>query len=151
MNTPTLLSNVTLAYLAGAVVAGAAINDDSTIIDMAGYEGVIFITTIEDSVDTGVASLIVEQNAVNSGTGMAALSGAVATLTSGAADDLNGKVLAVDVYRPKERYLRVNRTSAVANIAFGSVTAIRYGQRVSPTPDTAATGDLVSVTSPDES
>jgi len=142
MNNPTLLSNVALAYLAGAVVAGSSIDDDSAIIDMAGYEGVIFVTTIEDSVATGVASLTVEQNAANSGTGMAALANAVATLTSASNDDLNGKVLAVDVYRPSERYLRVNRGSATANIAFGSVTAIRYGQRKSPTPDTAAIGDI---------
>lgn len=151
MNSPTLLSNVALAYLAGAVAAATGIDDDSTIIDMAGYEGVIFVTTIEDSVDTGVASLIVEQSAANSGAGMAALANAVATLTSGADDDLNGKLLAVDVYRPKERYLRIKRTSATANIAFGPVTAIRYGQRKSPTPDTAAIGDMVSATSPSES
>ena len=150
MRSPTLLTNLTLAYSAGAVASALNTNDDSNIIDMAGFEGVIFLSTIEDSVATGVASMIVEQNAANSGAGMAALSGAVATLTCGSTDDLNGKVLAVDVYRPKERYLRVNRTSSVANIAFGSVTAIRYGQRVTPTPDTAATGDLVSVTSPIE-
>ncbi|QPM89376.1 hypothetical protein [Pseudooceanicola algae] len=147
---PTLLSELSLVGLAAAVAAGAAIDNDSAIIDMAGYEGVIFMTSIEDSVATGVATLTVEQSDANSGAAMAALAGAVATLTSGVNDDLNGKLLAVDVYRPRERYLRVNRASATANIAYGAVTAIRYGARVLPVPDGGASGDLVSVTSPAE-
>lgn len=147
---PTLLSGLSPVWLAAAVAAGAAIDDDSAIIDMAGYEGVIFMTSIEDSVATGVATLTVEQSEANSGAAMAALAGAVATLTSGVNDDLNGKLLAVDVYRPRERYLRVNRASAIANIAYGAVTAIRYGARVLPVSDDGASGDLVSVTSPAE-
>jgi hypothetical protein len=148
--TKTLLSAVALAYLDGAVVAGAAIDNDSIIIDMAGYEGVVFITTVEDSVSGGVATMTVEQNGANSGAGMAALVDAVATLTSGADDDLNGKQLAVDIYRPAERYLRVNRTSAGANIAYGSVIAILYGARKLPVIDDGTVGNLVAVSSPAE-
>ena len=146
---PSLLKNVSISWLAAAVVAGSSIDNDSAIFDMAEFEGILFITTIEDSVNTGVATMTVEQNTANSGTGMAALSGAVATLTSGADDDLNGKILAVDVYRPKERYVRVNRTSATANIAFGSVIAIPYGSRKRPTLE-GTLGDFVAVTSPAE-
>jgi len=146
---PTLLNTTGPAWLAAAVAAGAAIDDDSAIIDMAGFEGVILMTTIEDSVATGVATLTVEQNAANSSVGMAALAGAVATLTSAANDDLNGQLLAVDVYRPAERYLRVNRASATALIAFGSVIAVRYGARKLPV-DAVSVGALTSVTSPAE-
>jgi len=146
---PTLLNTTGPAWMAAAVVAGAAIDDDSAIIDMAGFEGVILMTTIEDSVDTGVATLTVEQNVVNSATGMAALAGAVATLISAADDDLNGKLLVVDVYRPAERYLRVNRASATANIAYGPVIAVRYGARKLPV-DAATAGALTSITSPAE-
>lgn len=147
---PTILNSLAPTWLALAVVAGSAINDNSAIIDMAGYEGVLLITSIEDSAITGVAKLIVEQNNVNSDVGMAALSGAIATLTSAANDDLNGRLLAVDVFQPQERYLRVNRTSAVANIAFGSVIAFRYGKKKLPPPADLTVGHLVSVTSPAE-
>lgn len=151
MSTTKLLSLLTPTLLAGSVAASAVIDDNSNIIDMAGYEGVIFITTIDDSVDTAIASLIVEQNDLSEVAGMAALEGAIATLTSAADDDLNGKILAVDVYQPKKRYLRVNRTSATANIAFGSVIALRYGAKKIPIPDDGSIGNLVVVTSPDES
>lgn len=144
---PTLLNALGVTWLATAVVAGSSIDDDSAIIDMEGFDGVVFLTSIEDSVDTGVATMTVEQNDANSGTGMAALAGAVSTRTSAANDDLNGLMLAVDVYQPKERYLRVNRASATANIAYGSVVALRYRGRKQPTD---LDSGFVSVTSPAE-
>lgn len=137
-------------YLGAAIAAASNTDDDSSIIDMAGYEGVIFICTITDSAQTGVGSLIVEQNTVNSATGMAALSGGSAVATSAANDDLNGKLLKVAVHKPRERYLRVNRTSATANIAFGELLYVKYGPRVMPVPDSATIADGEEVVSPAE-
>ena len=146
-----LLNNIKLDYVAAAVGAGSSIDNDSAIVDTAGFDGVIFYTTITDSVDTGVATLTVEQNTANSGSGMAALAGAVATATSGANDDLNGKLLAVDVYRPRERYVRANRTSATANIAYGECIAILYKGNKMPISQAAAdVADSAVVVSPAE-
>lgn len=147
---PTLLSGLALLHLGGAVAAASTTDNDSVIIDMAGYEGVIFFTTVEGSLNNGVATATVQQNALDQAAGMASLSGAVATLTSQANDDLNGQFLAIDVYRPRERFLRLKRTSSAANIAFGPVIALRYGQRKLPTDDTEGIGSFVSVTSPAE-
>jgi len=147
-----LLNNVALDYVAAAVAAGSSIDNDSAIVDMQGFDGVVFLSTITDSVDTGVATMTIEQNTANSSSGMAALAGAVATATSGANDDLNGKLLAVDVYRPRERYLRAARISATANIAYGECIAIKY--KGIKQPITQATADVaasVVVTSPAES
>lgn len=139
-----LLDNVKVSYLKDGVSAGSSIDNDSDILDMANFEGVVFLTPILDSVATGVATMTVEQNTANSSSGMAALSGAVATATCAVNDDLNGKTLIVDVYRPRERYLRVNRTSATANIAYGDVIAIQYGTRVLPV--TQATAEVANST-----
>jgi hypothetical protein len=146
--TKTLLPSVGLAHIASALAAGPAIDDDSTIIDIAEFEGALFMVPIEDSANGGTATLTVEQNDVNSGVGMAALAGAEASLTSAADDDLNGQMLAVDIYRPSGRYLRVNRASAGANIAFGAVTVILYGPRKMPVSEAAG---LTVVASPDPS
>lgn len=147
-----LLNNILLYYVNAAVSAGSSISDASDILDMSGWEGVIFIVPITDSVATGVATLTVQQNTANSGTGMAALSGAVATATSGTNDDLNGKLLVVDVYRPRERYIRSLLTSATANIAFGDTIAILYqGSKMPITQLTAEVADSAVVTSPAES
>ncbi|MCA9903836.1 MAG: hypothetical protein KC547_08270 [Anaerolineae bacterium] len=147
-----LLNQIKWDYVKAAVAAANNTDDDSAIVDTQGYDGVVFVTTITDSVITGVATMTIEQNSANSGTGMAALSGAVATATSGANDDLNGKTLIVDVYRPRERYLRANRVSATANIAFGECHAILYkGIRTPVSQPAADVADSAVVTSPDES
>lgn len=146
-----LLNNIALHWLKTVVSAGSSIDDDSAIVDMQGWDGVIFLTTITDSAATGVATMTIEQNTANSGSGMAALSGAVATATCSTNDDLNNKILAVDVYRPRERYLRANRASATANIAYGECFAIKYKGIKQPVSQAAAdVADSAVVTSPAE-
>lgn len=127
-----LLKNAALAY-GGAAIANANNTDsNSTIFDMAGYDGILFITTITDCVQAGVATLKAEGNTANSDSGMEAITGATVSATSGANDDLNGKVLIVDVYRPTKRYVQGVRVSATQNIAFGEVLVVQYKSSVGP-------------------
>lgn len=136
----------------GAPVAAASDTDSNTdIIDTAGYEGVVFICPVTDSAATGVATLTIEQNSANSDTGMDALSGAVATATSAINDDLNNELLIVEVRRPRMRYVQAVRTSATANIAFGSVIAVLYGPRKKPITDDSSVLDAEFADSPAES
>lgn len=135
----------------GAPIAAANNTDGNTdILDMAGWDGVVFIAPLTDSVSGGVATLTVEQNTANSNTGMAALSGAVATATSAANDDLNDKLLIVEVHKPRERYVQAVRTSATQNIAFGNVIAIRYTGRKAPITDHSSVLDSALAVSPAE-
>lgn len=145
-----LLKNAEVVVIGAPVAAGSSIDNDSSIIDMQGFDGCLFVGTITDSVATGVASMIVEQNTANSGTGMAALAGLTATATSSINDDLNTTALIADVYRPRERYLRVNRTSATANIAFGDVIAVKYKNAKGPVTQGATVSNAVSAVSPAE-
>lgn len=139
---------VEVKWLKGAVANASNTDDASAIVDTQGYDGVMFVASIIDSANTGVAKLIAEQNTANSATGMAALLGS-AQAASAADDDLNGKLLVVDVYRPMERYLRVKRQSATANIAFGDVLAILYHGRMGP-PAWAGAVALAAASSPGE-
>ena len=117
----------------GAPVAAADDTDQNTdILDMSGYESVCFVVPVTDSVATGVATITAQQNTTNSDTGMAALSGAVATATCTTNDDLNNKLLVLDVVKPTERYVGAAVTSATANIAFGNTLAILYNSRNLP-------------------
>jgi len=125
-------------------------DDNSDILDMSGYEGVVFICPITDSVDTGVAAMTVEQNTSNSDSGMAAISGGSATATSAANDDLNNTLLVVDVYKPLERYVQAVLTSTTANIAFGNTIAIRYGARKGPITEDSSVQNSAIVVSPSE-
>ena len=94
--TRNLLNSLAPTFLAGAIVAALDTDNNSTIIDMAGYEGVVVMAHITDSVATGIATLTVQQSATNAAGGMAAISGATATLTSVVTDDLNGLMMAID-------------------------------------------------------
>lgn len=147
---PALLKDVSIREVGAPVSAGSSIDNNSDRIDMQGYEGVIFVCPITDSVATGVATLTVEQNTADSDTGMAALSGATATATCSTNDDLNDQLLIVEVHRPRERYVQLVRTSATANIAYGNVTAILYGSRDKPVSDHSTVLDSATVTSPAE-
>lgn len=145
------IANDMMFYYCAATDAAALDTDvDGAVVDTAGYDGAIFVTSIEDSVATGVATLKVKQCDTSGGT-YAALSGATATATSAANDDLNTKLLVVDVYRPRERYLKANITSATANIAFGATYAILYKGRKAPVTQLAAeVAQLTVVASPAE-
>lgn len=131
-----MINELDFEYVEAAVAAAANTDVDSDIVDMAGYDGVIFKTLITDSVDTGVASLIVEGDDANATGGMLPLAGASAVITSAANDDLNGKYLVVDVYKPVFRYMRANVKSGTANIAFGETVAIKYRARKQPVTHT---------------
>lgn len=145
---PTLSKNLSLRNVAALVAAGAAIDANSAIIDTAGYEGVIFVATITGSAATGVATLKVEENSASQDAGMVALAGAVASVTSAANNDLADKLLVIDVYRPRKRYVQAVRTSSVANITFGPVIAILYGARKLPVEPDASVSASASVSSP---
>jgi len=145
-----LSKNVEIREVGAPVALADDTDDNSDRIDMSGYEGVVFVAPITDSVDTGVATLTVEQNTLDSDSGMAALSGAQATKTSVENDDLNDQLLVVDVYRPQERYVQAVRTSKTANIAFGTLIAILYGRRKYPPTDHSTVLDSALVASPDE-
>jgi|GEM_PF-663428 len=142
-----LNENVEVAYVGAAVSNASSTDSNSTRLDMQGWDGVLFVTTITDSTSTGVATLKVEQNTSDSDTGMAQITGASASVTCATNDDINGKILIVDVREPRQRYVQGVRTSATANIAFGEIHAIRYGPRLAPaalSSTAAAAAEVVS-------
>lgn len=130
------------------VSAASSTDSNSDILDMTGWDGVVFIAPIEDSVSGGVATLKAEQDVANADGGMAAIVGATVSVTSGANDDLNGKLLVLDVYKPQERYVQAVRVSATQNIAFGTLIAIQYKGRNSPPTEHASIADLVALVAP---
>lgn len=148
MHNPRITGDMLIGEV-GAPIANASNTDsNSDILDMAGYEGVIFITPIEDSTATGVAGLKIEQSDTNADGGMALITGASVTKTCTVNDDINGTLLTAEVYQPRKRYVQAVRTSATANIAFGTIIAIRYGAKKLPVTADATISGSVAVTSP---
>jgi len=134
-----LLNRCQFDYVGALVTAASNTDSNSTRLDMSGYDGVLFLTTITDSVATGVATLKVEANTIDSDTGMALVTGATKSATCAINDDLNAMLLIVDVYKPQKRYVQGVRVSGTANIAFGEIHAIRYRAHVAPVTQSSTT------------
>lgn len=127
-----LSKNAKLSFGLAAVAAGSSTDSNTSILDMSGFNGCMAFVTLTDSADTGVATLNMQGNTINSDTGMATITGATATATSAANDDLNSTVLLVDVYKPVKRYIQANVVSATANIAFGETYLVQYKSSKAP-------------------
>lgn len=124
-----LSDNLEIRYVGAAVVAGSSIDNNSSRIDMADYESVMFYTTITDSVATGVATLVIQESDADSDDDMANVTGTAATATSATNDDLNGTGLVAELRKPSKRYVQATRTSSAANIAYGEIIAVLKPRR----------------------
>lgn len=123
---PSLLNDVKITRVAIAAVA-AQTDVDGDILDMSGFEGVVFIAKLGDVTDTSALELLAQQNTVNSGSGMASIAGSAAfTAGASSADDM---LLVLDVYRPRERYVRPKLKRGTANAVVSGIIAIQYGAR----------------------
>lgn len=126
----SLLKNVKITRVAAS--AAAAMTDvTGSILDMAGFDGVLFIAMTGDVTDTAVLTLKAQQNTLNQAGGMADLVGTAAFTANATSAD--GKALALDVYKPREQFVRTVLTRATANAAVDGILAIQYEARSKPT------------------
>lgn len=135
-----LSKNVKYTKISNGATAGTS-ELDSSIIDMAGFDGAMFFVDLATVVDGSVMTLTVQQNTANSTSGMAAITGASATFT---ASTSSNKVLMVDVYRPLQEFLRVAFTRTTQNATVNSIYVIQYNARFRPT--TQDSGVIASTT-----
>lgn len=93
----------------------------SDAVDMQGYEGVLFFTTV-GSFNAG--NYIKAKQDTDSGMATAAdLEGSKVTPTA------NGEVAWLDIYRPQERYVQLSVIRAGATTTVGEIYALQYESR----------------------
>lgn len=129
-----------------APLAASSSNGNSASVDMANYEGAMFVLNVGTAGAGAIAGFYAEGGA--STTGFAALAGSTALASTGGADD---GFLYIDVFRPRHRYLRTGFTrSTTTDIELGGVMCYQYGPRTLPTTwsSTEAVSDGVSLVSP---
>ncbi|PZU87340.1 MAG: hypothetical protein DI527_18875 [Chelatococcus sp.] len=131
----SLLKNVKVTRVAASAVAGTT-DVAGSILDMAGFDGVLFLALTGDVTDTSVLTLKAQQNVANQTSGMANLAG-TASFTAGATS-ADSKVLLLDVYKPRERYVRPVLTRATANAVVDGIIAIQYDARNRPSVQDAS-------------
>jgi hypothetical protein len=110
-----------------AQAAGTA-NVNSSVIDMQGFEGAVFILSFGTITATAVSGLKLQQGDKADGSDMADIAGTALAM----ADTGSNKVLVSDLYKPQKRYVRLVATRGTANAVIDSAIAIQYEARITP-------------------
>ena len=105
--------------------AGTGDTIDSTAVDMSGYEGVLFLAAFGALTATQVTSMKAAQGLTSGGS----FDDLLGTKLGPLADTDGDKVLSLDIYRPRDRFVRVSITRATANAVIDGVVAILYGPK----------------------
>ncbi len=129
-----LITEVKIDQVLGYFAAGTTVKK-SDIVDMAGYEGCMFIYQFGTLIEAGTLAAVINGNTVNA-TGGDALAEVTATHTVTAADALlTQSAIALDVFQPEpslHRYLEAQITPAVQNAVLLGIVAIRYNGKLKP-------------------
>lgn len=128
-----LSKNVKVSQLLG-YFAAAQTARKSAILDMAGYEGCMFIFSFGTILNTGTIAADINGNTTNATGGTKLAGGATHTVTTTTAA-LTSSAIVVDVYQPDpatSRYLEAMLTLGVANTEILGVVAIQYNGKVKP-------------------
>jgi hypothetical protein len=110
----------------------------SSVLDMAGYEGVMYLALTGDATSGTVLTLTAKENTANSTSSPTPTTGPSCTVTSASASDCDSKVLIVDEYRPVPRYNFCTLVIGTQNCVVGGIIAIQYQAHSRPTSQDAS-------------
>jgi hypothetical protein len=116
------LSNNVKFTLVKAAQTAATTDVATDIIDMQGYEGVMFFGTIATA--NAANYIYAQQDTASNGATMADLEGTKVVAAA------NGEVVWLDIFKPSKRYIRAYIERGGASTATGDFYAIQYNGRV---------------------
>jgi len=119
-----------------AAAAQTAIN--SSVLDMSGYEGVMFIALLGDVTTTSILTLTAKGNTANSVSSPSPVTQKATAAFTADATSADSKALVVDVYKPAMQYIFANLTRTVADAIVGGIIAIQYNANNKPTTNDAS-------------
>lgn len=110
-----------------AATAAGQTEINGAAVDLSGYEGVMFVAHFGVITVNGVQSLSADQGAT-SGTATDAIAGSKVVV----ADDDDEKVAILDIYRPRDRWVRPVIARATADSIVNGCVAYLYGAKKEP-------------------
>jgi hypothetical protein len=121
---------------AAAVAATTAVTSD--VLDMSGFDGVMFIALLGDVTATSVLTLTAKSNTANSTSSPTPVTQKATSAFTAGASDADSKAIIVDVSDPTLRYAFAELTRATQNAVVGGIIAIQYGASNKPTTHAAS-------------
>jgi hypothetical protein len=140
-----LARNVKITRVLNAAAAGQTVQNGA-VIDMANYEGVVFIAAFGTLASGAVTGLKAQQGLQSNLSDAADLAGTALAI----ADTADNKLLVLDVFRPAKRYVRAVVTRGTADAVIAGVVAIQYGTRVLPATQDSTVAGIETHVSPVE-
>lgn len=132
-----LSTDVKISVVAdSAVAAQTAVT--SSVLDMQGFDGVMFIALLGDVTATSVLTLTAKGNSASSTSSPTPVTQAATAAFTAGASDADNKALVVDVYAPALRYIFAELTRTTANAVVGGIIAIQYRAGQRPTTHAAS-------------
>lgn len=135
------MSNISKGIKVTVVEAAATAGTSelvSDVLDMSGYEGVMFLAMLGDVTSDSVLTLTVKGNSANSTSSPTPVTQKATDAFTATGSTADSKVLMVDVYKPPLRYVFASLTRTAANAVVGGVIAIQYGAGLKPTSQDAS-------------
>lgn len=132
----SLLKNVKVTPVAASAVA-AQTEVLSSVLDMSGYDGVMFIALLGDVTTACVLTLTAKGNTANSTSSPAPVTQIATAAFTADATSADDKALIVDVYDPALRYVFASLTRTAANAVVNGIIAIQYKAEYRPTTQAA--------------
>jgi hypothetical protein len=120
--------------------AAAAAQTDLTtdVLDMSGFDGVMFIALTGDVTSGSVLTLTAKANSANSVSSPTPVTQKATGAVTAGATDSDSKVLLVDVYKPTLRYVFAVLSRTTQDAIVGGIVAIQYGAKSKPTTQAAS-------------
>lgn len=139
-----LLKDVKIVRVKNAVAAGQDDTQDGNVIDLVGYDGICFVASF-GAITTGAVTdiRVQESDAVAMGDAVD-LAGTKVSI----ADGQDNGVVALNIYRPLKRYIRLRITRATEDAVIDGVIALLYNGKKLPVVVDATLVNSVSVISP---
>ena len=113
----------------GLVYGTGTADREGATLDMKGWDGVLMIVQLATIATGGTNSVKAQQGALSNATDMADLLGTKQVI----ADDDDGEIVYIDVYQPRERYVRVYVDKDTSNACAETVTYLQYKGALNPT------------------
>ena len=132
-----LIKNVKVTRVAASAVA-AQTEVVSDVLDMTGYDGVMFVALTGDVTTACVLTLTAKGNSANSTSSPTPVTQKATDAFTADGTTADSKALVVDVFDPMLQYVFASLTRTTANAVVDGIIAIQYSAELRPTAQAAS-------------
>lgn len=124
---PSILKDMKITRVNNAAAA-AQTELDSSCVDMAGFDSVLFVIALGTVTDASVMTMTIKSNPTNSNSGGTTEKAGTAVTASTSSN----KTMAVEVHKPSQRFVYCAFTRTAQNAAVDAIYAIQFNAKSVP-------------------